>query len=84
MQIKINSSLYKVQEKNTIKTRNRKKRMQANIKIYKYTKNTVVLSGLEFYIETNLKHKQNELHASLKTNKKDHGKNNKKNHYYTT
>ena len=26
----------------------------------------MVLSGLEFYIETNLKHKPNELHASLK------------------
>ena len=36
------------------------------IKIYKYTKNTVALSGLEFNIETNLKHKPNELHASLK------------------
>ena len=32
----------------------------------KYTKNTVVLSGLEFYIETNLKHSPNELHVSLK------------------
>ena len=38
----------------------------------------VVLSGLEFYIETNLKHKPNELHASLKkiiekiTTKKKH------------